>query len=417
MNRIEKIGVLILLIAAAVFGGFWIYDQLTAKKIVPAKGGTFVEGIIGNSQDFKPGRLTLAGLTKFDQNGKVVSDLAESWEIADEGRTYRFKLRQNIDCQQVTEIANQNIEKFGEATVASPEPGIVQFVLTEPLVVFLAATTEPLFPYGPYKIERQAKDEIQFVARQNYHLGEPNIAKIILRFYSDPAKLKHDLEKGEIMAAQIEEKIDGLESYNLQLPRTVSVFLNLRRDIFHDREFRQKFVEKKELGKPGLNLTLVYPDTLESQAQAFQKRVQKQGVNLELISDEKTALLKNYIAPRNFDLLLFGVDLGSCGDFYPFWHSSQIADPGSNFSGVTLPGLDKVLEDYRTNQNEDERQKDLEQIKQLIAEQYAEIPLESVKFNYQVSNKVQGVVFPTLKDASDRFTEVYLWYIRTKKVR
>ncbi len=226
------------------------------------------------------------------------------------------------------------------------------------------------------------------------------------------------MEKGEVMAAVgVSKEVSGFKKYQLSLPRTISVFLNLRRDLFKDREFRQKFVTNLPLEKPGLKLTLVCPDNLRDKIEEFRQRVEKQGAGLEIICDDKMTILNEFVKPRNFDLLMIGFDLGRAGDYYPFWHSSQISDPGSNFSGVALPGLDKVLEDYRTNYNEEERAKDLKQIRKLIAEQYAEIPLESVKLEYQISEKILGVNFPEVKEPGDRFSEIHTWYIKTKRVR
>jgi len=78
----------------------------TVKTVsVPDQGGVFREGVIGQFEYLNPlfcdrsafdqtlCRLVYRGLTKFDDQGNIVADLAESWEITDEGRTYTFQLR------------------------------------------------------------------------------------------------------------------------------------------------------------------------------------------------------------------------------------------------------------------------------------------------------------------------------------
>src|SRR3954470_18934317 len=40
--------------------------------------------------------LIFAALVDYDRDGKLVGDLAERWEVADEGRTYRFFLRHGV---------------------------------------------------------------------------------------------------------------------------------------------------------------------------------------------------------------------------------------------------------------------------------------------------------------------------------
>ena len=43
-----------------------------------------------------PMHLIFAGLVDYDAQGRLVPDLAERWEVADGGRTYRFFLRRGV---------------------------------------------------------------------------------------------------------------------------------------------------------------------------------------------------------------------------------------------------------------------------------------------------------------------------------
>ena len=74
--------------------------------LTPERGGVFREGVAGNPQYINPllchahdidrdlCSLLFRGLTRLDQQGQVVPDLAESWSAPD-GLAYTFRLREN----------------------------------------------------------------------------------------------------------------------------------------------------------------------------------------------------------------------------------------------------------------------------------------------------------------------------------
>lgn len=77
------------------------------QKEVPAGGGVYIEGILGNYTNANPiyavsaadtsvSKLVFSGLLKFDASGKLVGDLAESWAIDEKQTTYTVKLRPNV---------------------------------------------------------------------------------------------------------------------------------------------------------------------------------------------------------------------------------------------------------------------------------------------------------------------------------
>ena len=81
---------------------------LINTQTVPARGGEYREGLIGaprfinpalaptNDVDRDISRLVYASLLKYDVNGELIPDLAESFEILSGGRQYRFNLKENI---------------------------------------------------------------------------------------------------------------------------------------------------------------------------------------------------------------------------------------------------------------------------------------------------------------------------------
>ena len=109
LKRNEKITLLIffvLAVASLIFLTTNFYISNT--KVVPAFGGTYIEGVVGQPRFINPiyGEtndidrtlidLVFSGLMTYDKNGKIVKDLADNYKISDDGKTYTFTLKDNI---------------------------------------------------------------------------------------------------------------------------------------------------------------------------------------------------------------------------------------------------------------------------------------------------------------------------------
>jgi ABC-type transport system substrate-binding protein len=106
--------------AAAMFflGG---YDYLFLRISVPDEGGTYTEGIVGEPRYINPAvsvanevdrditTLIFSGLVKHNEMGEIVPDLAESYEIKDDGKTYEFTLRENLLWPDKTPITSDDV--------------------------------------------------------------------------------------------------------------------------------------------------------------------------------------------------------------------------------------------------------------------------------------------------------------------
>ena len=144
--------------------------------LVPERGGVFREGVAGNPQYINPllchtheidrdlCSLLFRGLTRLDQQGRVVPDLAERWTAPD-GLVYTFTLRENqfwhdgkpvtIDDLLFTIEMMQNpdspilpdlAELWRSVTVEPVNEHTVRLLLDEPFAPFLDFTTIGLLP-------------------------------------------------------------------------------------------------------------------------------------------------------------------------------------------------------------------------------------------------------------------------------
>lgn len=144
---------------------------------VPAAGGSFSEGIVGAPQYLNPlladanpvdremSGLLFDGLTRYDEDGRLVPALAESWRVGEDGRRIDFALRDDAtwhDGEAVT--AADVVFSYGllqdeafpapaaartlweSVTISATGPLSVTFALPESYSPFLEATTRGIVP-------------------------------------------------------------------------------------------------------------------------------------------------------------------------------------------------------------------------------------------------------------------------------
>jgi peptide/nickel transport system substrate-binding protein len=139
------------------------------------------------------------------------------------------------------------------------------------------------------------------------------------------------------------------------------------------------------------------------------------GVNIEIQIFESSDLNQDIIGQRKYDALLFGQIINRSLDLYAFWHSSQ-RNNGFNVAMYTNSKVDRLLEDTRRL---DSRQEKIEKYNIIEAEIKNDIPaifIYSPELIYILSNKVKGFKSGIINNRSERFEEIYNWYIETDKI-
>ncbi|MFA5232308.1 MAG: ABC transporter substrate-binding protein [Candidatus Paceibacterota bacterium] len=174
---------------------------------------------------------------------------------------------------------------------------------------------------------------------------------------------------------------------------------------------------------PDEELTLAFtikttgsPSLLKA-AQDIKEQWEKIGVKVE-IKKLDTLEIKKTIRDRDFDILLFGEKLGGIPDPLPFWHSSQIIDPGLNISMYENEEADGLLTKARTYsdfQSED-RKKALEDFQNILIENCPATFLYSSYSAYVINKDIKGVELDKISDLSKRFVDIKNWYINQKRI-
>jgi peptide/nickel transport system substrate-binding protein len=256
LGRYLRWQAVIALLGIALLAALLRYASYSFTTVtVPDRGGVYVEGIAGNPQYLNPllsqynqvdgtlVSLLFNGLTKLDEQGRVVPDLAEGWLVSEDGLTYDFRLRPGLvwhDGHPVTAadvlytVGAMQSEEFPgvpwlstlwrAVKVEAPEgpDGLwVRFTLSQLLPSFLDYTTIGLLPAhiwsdvpiaqmresgyntrpvgtGPFEVDRITATRADFVVNPRYPGKTPFLTGIGFRFYPDHESLIPAYERHEI---------------------------------------------------------------------------------------------------------------------------------------------------------------------------------------------------------------------------
>ena len=108
--------------------------------------------------------------------------------------------------------------------------------------------------------------------------------------------------------------------------------------------------------------------------------------------------------------------LGLEPDPYPFWHSSQVNDPGLNLSAYQNKSADQLLKEARETLDITVKQEDYEKLQNIIIDDAPALFLYNPDYIYWVSQKINGVNTTKIVDPAKRFSNISEWFIKTKRV-
>jgi len=174
-------------------------------------------------------------------------------------------------------------------------------------------------------------------------------------------------------------------------------------------------IRKNKTKELEINLVAVDQPENNKTAELIKKNWEALGikVNLEIVSG--TEIQKDIIAPRSYDILLYSEVTSNDPDLYPFWHSSQVRDPGLNLTNLPNRHGDELLETARTAQDRATRDKNYTQFQTILAEDLPAIFLYYPTYTYLADKKIKGLDQEHIIVPADRFIGLANWYINTKR--
>ncbi|MBP6881441.1 MAG: peptide ABC transporter substrate-binding protein [Candidatus Pacebacteria bacterium] len=139
---------------------------------------------------------------------------------------------------------------------------------------------------------------------------------------------------------------------------------------------------------------------------------QWEAIGVQVVTEqfEQTGLVQSVIRPRDFEALLFGLDMSRSYDLYPFWHSSQQNDPGLNVAQYANVEVDKLLEKAHDEQYGPTRLETLQTASTIIVNERPAIFLFQPTFTYVISPNMTVAKMTNLGRPTDRFSNVTQWH-------
>ena len=286
---IVKICVLVVLINLVYLSAIFIKNHL---QYSPVSGGEYIEGVVGYPQTINPlyavnrdvdgdlSRLVYSSLFKYDENGKLVNDLVESYTINPDNTEYLVKIRDNVKWHNGGKLTADDIlftlSLIQDSDYHSPlRPALanveaekiddltIKFSLTEPYAPFPELLTFGILPKslwenispqsavlsdlnlkpigsGPFKFKSLVKNtdgdlkNYYLTANTDYYGKVPYLKTMNFKFFVDYVEAVKALNDNQITGLSylpFDSRKDLLAKNSLQLheltqSQIVSLFIN-----------------------------------------------------------------------------------------------------------------------------------------------------------------------------------------------
>ena len=272
-----------------VFLGWRFYTSTTEE--IPRQGGTYTEALVGSPQYINPlyaqndvdrdlTRLVYSGLLRYTTDRKLVGDLAESYSVSEDGKTYHFILRKNVvwhdgtpftadDVVFTTQLIQDSKSRspfglsFKDVRIEKKNNYEVEFILSRPFAPFLDLATigvlprhiwssiqpENLFSASPnlrplgtgawqfqsFKKESDGSIRSYTFARNERSIAtKPYLDKIIFKFYPDSDTAIQALKNRHVdgvsfLPRDLRDRLakdKDLIYYSFNLPQYTAIFFN-----------------------------------------------------------------------------------------------------------------------------------------------------------------------------------------------
>ncbi len=269
-------------LAYLVWSGF-----IAQKETIPALGGTLKEGLVGELRVINPlyassdverdiSEILFEGLMGYSGQGEIVPELADSFEIGQDGKSYTFTLKDNLkwsDGQELTaddvlftvkllqdpSYKSPQIASWLDIGVEKIDQKTILFRLKKPYYPFLELATFKVIPKhiwqdippqnvylspfnlkpvnsGPYIVDKIEQDELGFIKKlflkpNPYYPGPgPFIALLAIELFNSEKELLRAAASGQIDAFSLSPPASfssaNFKVYQASLPRYFALFFN-----------------------------------------------------------------------------------------------------------------------------------------------------------------------------------------------
>jgi ABC-type transport system substrate-binding protein len=178
-------------------------------------------------------------------------------------------------------------------------------------------------------------------------------------------------------------------------------------------EAKSKVSEILNGEKPTLEIATVDNGYLPAVAEKIAENLRELGFDTRVIPyAESQEFVANVISKRNYDILVYEIELGSDPDPLPYYHSSQAKASGLNLSNYRNALVDDLLIGARGTMSDVLRIKKYEKFLEYWATDVPAVGLYQANMTYIYNKNVQSYNEKnTLVTALDRFLDVENWAV------
>ncbi len=266
--------------------------------------------------------------------------------------------------------------------------------------------------FGVFFNQNQAKVFLNKEVRQalNMTVDRDRIVSEVLNGYGE--KIAGPLPNGIIS-----QKQDNLTLYNKdEAVKQAQAILTKAGWKFNDTtKAWEKKISKTETQKLAFSISTSNTTDLKKTADILKENWESLGAQVEVLTFDPGDLNQTIIGQRKYDALLFGEVINRSLDLFAFWHSSQ-RNTGLNVAMYTNSKADTLLEDARKISDKEARLKKYALFETEIRNDIPAVFLYSPEFDYLLPSKILGFESGLINNRSERFAEIYKWYIETDKI-
>src|SRR3989344_5439261 len=181
---------ILVLISTVLAGNFYFRMEKQAR---------LKEGIVGTHEERDLPEVVLnllsKPLVKIDKSGNPVPELAESWEISEEGKTYKVRLKPNLFWRDGKKISASEVYlSIPDVQISALDDQTLEFKLVEAFSPFPTLLNRPvlrkapvefgfeLVGVGPYQVMNLKKDG-PFVKKIDLGILDKNLPNVIITFF------------------------------------------------------------------------------------------------------------------------------------------------------------------------------------------------------------------------------------------
>ena len=180
-------------------------------------------------------------------------------------------------------------------------------------------------------------------------------------------------------------------------------------------------VRKKNNRALELSVVTTKNDDNNETVSALDKQWQKLGIKTDIkiidAQDINQNFVQGYLQPRNYDVLIYQLDIGSDPDVYAYWHSSQVSSLGYNFSNYSSPIADDTLLSAREESDNSLRNAKYDLFAKRWLNDVPAVGLYQANTYYVYSNNVKPYNRNNyLVSSFDRYVDITSWSVNSRTV-